>query len=334
MDHAPNSDTFQRNYLNRNVTFDLWALHRGLEPQQAVVREAASFGYRRSSDRPMALTEQQNRALKDDPEYKYYEDRLNGLAKGTAEYKQARRDIKAALERLRYAATKKSIGKAWTKDYAFEEIEDQLDMVLGGPKEPRATATSVSPSGPSRVARRQRPNHPMSPAQEKMVVALYQPMKTSLDQQLQRRTAAISALIDYCSIQEPIRTNLQKKHAPPIPPIMLKMPQTLRLEEEARLRRCVFVEYEGQRLRYCYMCIGEALARAPDDPGLPELCRHYASSTSLARHFQNGHLRHFKMTQLPPCPICIPKINFKDVMYLQSHAQEVHGIYQPEVWTG
>lgn len=82
MDHAPNSDTFQRNHLNRNVTFDLWALHRGLEPQQAVVREAASFGYRQISDRPMTLTDEQNRALKDDPEYKYYEDRLKTLQKG------------------------------------------------------------------------------------------------------------------------------------------------------------------------------------------------------------------------------------------------------------
>lgn len=26
MDHAPNSDTFQKSYLNHNVTFDLWAL--------------------------------------------------------------------------------------------------------------------------------------------------------------------------------------------------------------------------------------------------------------------------------------------------------------------
>ena len=32
--------------------------------------------------------------------------------KGTPEYKQARLDVGAVLERLRYAATKRSIGKA------------------------------------------------------------------------------------------------------------------------------------------------------------------------------------------------------------------------------
>ncbi|KAI1420208.1 hypothetical protein F5Y12DRAFT_773975, partial [Xylaria sp. FL1777] len=34
MGHAPNSDTFQRHYLNRMVCADLWAIHRDLEPQQ------------------------------------------------------------------------------------------------------------------------------------------------------------------------------------------------------------------------------------------------------------------------------------------------------------
>lgn len=53
-----NSSTFQTNYLNQNITFDLWALHRGLAPRQDVVREAASFGYGRIECRPTALSKE------------------------------------------------------------------------------------------------------------------------------------------------------------------------------------------------------------------------------------------------------------------------------------
>lgn len=44
MDHAPNSDTFQKHYLNRNVVVDLWAIHKGHVPQQELLHQAASHG--------------------------------------------------------------------------------------------------------------------------------------------------------------------------------------------------------------------------------------------------------------------------------------------------
>jgi hypothetical protein len=34
LDHAPQSDTFQRHYLSRHVCVNLWATHLGKAPQQ------------------------------------------------------------------------------------------------------------------------------------------------------------------------------------------------------------------------------------------------------------------------------------------------------------
>lgn len=328
MDHAPNSDTFQRNYLPRSVTFDVFALLRDLEPQTEIVREAGSFGYRRNADRPTGLTEQQAKALKDHPEYKYYESRLKSMRRGTAEWHQAKKDARATLERLRYAATTKAIGKEWSRDFAVQEIEQQIGVSVG------TTSTTTTAGAGGAVVRRQQEERLTCPRQQEMVDALHQPMQTTVEKQLQLRTSAVLAILRYCDVQDPIRSKLQQKHTAPTPQIMLQLPPTLRVAEETRLRNAVTVQYDGQRLKTCYICVGIALTRAPSDPELPELCRDYYTPANCARHFRRTHLKFMKKGHLPPCPICIPRVKFKSLMYLQSHAQDVHGIYQSGVGSG
>lgn len=60
MDHAPNSDTFQRHYLNRHISLDLWAIHRSTKPQKQLIEQATSHGHSRSSRRPVNLTPEQS----------------------------------------------------------------------------------------------------------------------------------------------------------------------------------------------------------------------------------------------------------------------------------
>lgn len=67
LDHAPNSDTFQKHYLNRNVCVDLWVIHRGDEPQQALIEQATSHGHSRSDRQPANLTAEQSESLNSHP---------------------------------------------------------------------------------------------------------------------------------------------------------------------------------------------------------------------------------------------------------------------------
>lgn len=64
MDHASNSDTFQKHYLNRNVCGDLWAIHRAQEPQNDLLKQATSHRSSRNSRRPIALTKEQSDAIR------------------------------------------------------------------------------------------------------------------------------------------------------------------------------------------------------------------------------------------------------------------------------
>lgn len=243
MDHAPNSDVFQKSYLNRNVTFDVWALQRGIAQQKDVVKEAASFGHRRSTNRPITLSPQQAAALKDHPEYKHYEGELRKQRRGSPQWHKAQREVKSALERLRYAAIKNATGKLWTTQYATEQIEQQLGEA--GADVPIVAGGSASTSAP--VNRRVQRQDRMSPAQEKMVKALLQPIQTTLEMQLQVRSDAISAIQAYCSAKEPIMTKMRKeKQKAPVPTIMLEMPAGKRDAELARLRRSVIAQHENQ----------------------------------------------------------------------------------------
>jgi hypothetical protein len=100
MGHAPNPDTFQRHYLNRNVCADLWAVHRELEPQQQLVRQATSHGHSRSQRRPVELTSDQAAALKADPKMVKMTQALESHPRRSEERRALRLKIQALYGRL------------------------------------------------------------------------------------------------------------------------------------------------------------------------------------------------------------------------------------------
>lgn len=83
MDHGHGSSTFLKAYLNRNVSFDIWSVGRGLKPQQDIMKVAASIGYHRNKNQPLALTPEQATALKDHPKYYHYKSKLTTLIRRT-----------------------------------------------------------------------------------------------------------------------------------------------------------------------------------------------------------------------------------------------------------
>lgn len=66
----------------------------------------------------------------------------------------------------------------------------------------------------------------MGPAVQATIKALDRPMATTLQEQMQRRTEAVAALVAYTEVPEPISTTLMQNHASPDPAIMLPLLQT------------------------------------------------------------------------------------------------------------
>lgn len=92
--------------------------------------------------------------------------------------------MKAAFQRLRYAATKRLTRKEWTEQQAMDDISEQI---LGDNYKPTA-------------AQRVRQEQPMSVAQQALLDALTQEMRTTLEGQLHRRTKAIVGYRSPCGL--------------------------------------------------------------------------------------------------------------------------------------
>lgn len=198
MDHAPGSDTFQKHYLNRNVNADLWAIHRSLQPQTALINQIVSHGGSRNTRRPIKLTKEQLASCKSEGLYVQLTQRLAQLKKGTVEYDTVRKRRKQVLAKARNKKLA-SVRAEWNDSQAVTDIERQLN---GQPFEPYSGRSS----------------RPMSAAQRRMFEALQAPLVNDLTAQANRRTKAINAIVAYCNVEEPLTTVVLDACRPPAPP--------------------------------------------------------------------------------------------------------------------
>lgn len=323
MDHAPNSDTFQKHYLNRNVCADLWAIHRNQQPQHELVKQAVSHGSATDSRRPVDLTPEQAEAVKFDPQYQRLSQLLYSLPRGSEQRPEVVKRRKALLGRLRDEAIKK-VREEWDRDQAVDDIDRQME------------GRSFDAQASRDVARALRP---MSRAQGAMLGALEAPLPLTgeLDAIFQRRTSAVKAIMSYCTVEEDPSMSNKMMGARPLQvapkqvatkqvatvPKLATEPKAAPLELARTIRRSVFGRVRS--VERCFVCVAKALLLQPDDANLDILTRPFSSHGSLTRHFTSVHLRSIDPNAIGECPIC-PGMKLVDKMHLQKHAESVHGI--------
>ncbi|KAJ4394460.1 hypothetical protein N0V93_003678 [Gnomoniopsis smithogilvyi] len=227
---------------DRHVSFDLWAMHRNLDMQQDLVYQSASHGHSVSTRRPISLTPEQSAALNDHPLIQRLSQQLERLPR--YDRTEGRRQINRVRARLR-RETKEQVRKEFTIQQAVDDIERQIK------------GQSFADTARARGARA------MNAAQKRLVEALTAPLITDLDGQLQRRTAAINAIIAYCPIEEPPSSKVLEARQPDPPPELSLAPE----DRIARWRKSVSVSSPGtgQRLKRCFICVGKAISLPPDD---------------------------------------------------------------------
>lgn len=307
MDHAPNSDTFQKHYLSRHVCADLWAIHRAQQPAQELIKEAVSHGSSRSVRRPINLTQAQTAALKTNPQYVRLVQQVEAHPQGSTRRRELANRRKTLLARLRNQKMEQ-VRQEWKRMQSKTDIDRQIQ---GHPFEP------FNP----RIAR------PAGPAQQRMLDALSAPLVNDIEAQFRRRTEAVRALLAYCDVEEPMSTKVQEaRRAPPPPEAQLDPMDCAR-----QLRASTFGAV--RKVQRCFVCVAKALALAADDPQLANLTREWYSHGTLSRHFVKDHLDHWSAGGFNECPICVPVMRIEDKMHFQSHAEACHGIKSERRWT-
>ncbi|KAG8157653.1 hypothetical protein KVR01_012315 [Diaporthe batatas] len=300
MDHAPNSITFQKHYLQRIICADLWAIHRGLEPQQALLEQATSLGHSLSRRRPINLTRKQTEELKKDPNYQ----RLD--RKWTAAVPRSDRRRKLGLKRkaLWTRLQKRKLDEIrddWGKTQGVEDVERQIagEDITQALEDPRSV-------------------QPMGVVQQRMFDALTSPLVNDLDAQLRRRTEAIKALVAYCGEEDPVV------------PLLVRGTMSASESNPQQTPKAEMQEYKEATLvafgnvRRCFLCVAKAEILGRSHPRFRHLCHPFSRSDHLREHFITVHLNYQGEGDSFVCPIC--KVALIHKKHLQNHTEKVHGI--------
>ncbi|KAH0419558.1 hypothetical protein CcaCcLH18_14355 [Colletotrichum camelliae] len=299
------SDPFQRHYLGRNISADLWGILRGQRPQQALMKQSCSIGHSISKRRPIDLTPDQSASVTTHPTIRELTKALRELPPGSKQYKEAKRAIRNEKQRLR-RELKQKIRDEWTNKQATDDIERQIQGV--GFAEP-ATGGGCRPQGP---------------AQKRLLAKLTTPIVATLEGQYRRRDDAINAVSAYCSVQE--GCTIRRCHPPLTPKAALSDPPCDPSEASPLYLATlsVFVTSENQRPRRCFVCIGQAMGLPPDDEDrLDDLTREFYTSNDLTKHFRRKHLSKVANGDNIECKVCDMTLDHK--MHLQNHAFKIHG---------
>lgn len=320
MDHTPGSDTFQKNYLSRNVGADLWAIHRDAQPQHALIQQAISHGYSKEMRRPIDLTPEQTKAAVDDnTEYRRLTEAFKGLPNGP-EYDERRKTLFLQCANLRAKLRNRAIERVRAEWNAVQSVNDIERQIQGGD-------FSSLPKDQPRVCR------PMGASQRQMFEAVTMPLDNEFKAVVQRKVGAINALIAYCDIQEPHTLNslncrkrrLSEAGIKSQPEGKNKIPRHQE-EPTEQLKKSVSAQAMdgGSNVRKCFVCVAKAILIPQTESVIESLCRDFYNKGTLARHFVTVHLQPLSDDSQTECPICdIPLVS---KMHVQNHAEAAHGI--------
>ncbi|KAI3532108.1 C2H2 finger domain-containing protein [Colletotrichum abscissum] len=300
-----NSDPFQRHYLGRNISADLWGVLRGQKPQQALIKQSCSIGHSISERRPTGLTSEQSASVVTHPTIRDLTRALRELPQGSQQHKEAKRMIRNEKQRLR-RELKQKIRDEWTDKQATDDIERQIHGV--GFANPTLGDTC----------------RPQGPAQRHLMAKLTAPIVATLEGQYRRRDEAINAVSAYCLVQEGSTVPLSRPQSAPKAAVCNP---TSDPPEGGRLdlaMRSVFITHAKERPKRCFVCIGQALDLPSDDRGqLDELTHEFYTSNDLTKHFRRKHLSKVADGDRSECKVC--KMTLDHKMHLQNHALKIHG---------
>ncbi|CAF9942110.1 MAG: hypothetical protein HETSPECPRED_005169 [Heterodermia speciosa] len=299
-----NSSVFQNNYASRYMP-DTQAAYRGLKPQTALMRAASGMSRTIDSRRPRKLSLAQQAEVDRYPDVRLLRRRLKSLlqtfqdqkrsitsAKGTPLYHHYRQAYRAhrSLRRRHEKALLTKVKERYKKEQPVIDIQRQLKGLPMAEQEALQTAEYVF--------------------EERVhaIDALFTFATSSTEEECQRRTTAINALIALCEKQENqgfrrSRADIKFKEKQASVSLPRKLSETLPIECKAT--QCIF-------------CLGN------EDLSAADRLKTFASRGDLKKHFHRKHLRHHPDGQPIACPHPRCDVILNGGMHLQNHAEVMH----------
>ena len=295
---------FLNHYLSRRVTVDTAAIVRGLAPQDELMEAACRMSRWIDPARPWKLTPEQSAAVNAEPRVaKLIQRRAQQKRQGVhqARLGELSRRINNEKQRLRNERLAEIRAK-WDAEQAVETIERQL-AGLDFAEEVK------SKLGQSEDYRR--------PEHQNLISALMSLPGSTLEEEDDRRTTAIVAVMEYCAVEE----------AEPVRPCLphgrvgsgVTARPTSRPDDvlQQRFETARLAVYSERRPVHCFVCLAnEALP-------LDKRTAPFSSPGDLSKHFKRRHIAHIGEADKVSCDLC--QVSLFGVMHVQSHALRIHG---------
>jgi hypothetical protein len=168
-------------------------------------------------------------------------------------------------------------------------------------------------------------DRPQGAAQERLIKVLTAEDDGTLQGYYGRRYEAVTAISEYCLVQESsayrLCTPQKHKKSPGESERPAQRPAQTRFQQALQ---SVFIQNEKERTKGCFLCVGMALSLPPDDPHATDLVREFYSPGDLSKHFRRRHLKFLRATATIECRAC--EITLVNKSHVKNHALSVHGI--------
>ncbi len=289
---------------------DTQAAYRGLKPQTALMRAASGMSRTIDPQRPRRLTIAQQAEVQRHPEIKMLRQRLESLRKtfrdlkrtitsmqGTSlydKYQKACRTHRNAIRRHEEAFLKEVRAK-----YKVEQPVLDIQRQLKGL--------------PVTEERKMKTEDYVFVERARVIDTLFTFATNSIEEEIQRRGAAVSALTALCRLQESQGFRRRKDISSTTKPEREKTEQVVL--RQASLSESLPIECKPTQ---CIFCLGN------EELSMVNRLWSFSTRGDLKRHFHRKHLRHHPDGQLIACPHPRCNVDLNDKMHLQNHAEVVH----------
>ncbi|KAJ5086714.1 hypothetical protein NUU61_008021 [Penicillium alfredii] len=327
--HHADTRTFLKYYLSRRISKNLPAIIRGLNPEDDIMRAACRMSRTIDPNRPQELTSQQSSSVNQLPEILELIRRRNELSqflgrplsrhKGTAKYmayKKLNQEIAGARQRARNSLLSQ-IQLKYDREQPMLDIQQQLSGVK------LAETANKLLECPDQ----------MPILQKRLVESLFTLPRSTLEEEMDRRTEAVDAVSAYCQFQEGDTCRLPRsKQLEDIFAEMEVLDNRL-VESDAKesspqpvtpLEDALQSVMKDHRPRFCFICLGQP------DLDIKKRIQRFSSHGDVTKHIKRKHLQNLASSTVLACNVCDKE--FAEVMHFQRHADDSHSTVTGPLW--
>ncbi|KAH2975874.1 hypothetical protein KXV25_006790 [Aspergillus fumigatus] len=322
--HHADTRTFLKYYLHRRIDKDLAAIIRGLDPQEDMMRAACRMSRTIDPKRPQELTTAQSSSVNKQPEIQDLIRRRGELRRqlgrplarhhGTVKYEvyqKLNQELAGARQRARDALLAQ-LQEKYDREQPMLEIQRQLS----GTKLAETVNQTLDYC------------EELPAPQKRLIETIFTLPRSTLEDEMRRRTDAIDAIAAYCLFEEGVTCRLARDKRPTGQMVEATKPEGYDVKDQETnaaescsqsdqlLEAAIRSVMTERRPRVCFICVGQP------NLDIKRRVKQFKEHGDLTKYIRRKHFKRAKMGDPFRCTVC--GLQFTDKMHFQRHAIDIH----------